>query len=132
MAEGQQSSHSLQEASDNGKDSVVSLDTLEHLRADLISKNKQGLTVPTGQLKTMYNNTRLKSLDDSIQSINEHDLYKYNESLQNINAEEEEEVKKPKDISTKRLWNFMKKHATITDLIQKAKDDDTLEKRIEI
>lgn len=115
-------------------DSVISLVTLEQLRESLINENKQDFFSNHTDLKNLYTNTRLKSLDDSIQSIKELDLYKYNESLRNLNQEEEDEdaQKKHKEVSQRRLWKFLKKNETITQLVKNAYGNNNLEKRIEI
>ena len=55
-------------------ESIVSLVTLENLRESLINENKQDYFSNHDKLKNLYNNTRLKSLDESIQSIKEFDL----------------------------------------------------------
>lgn len=115
-------------------DSVISLVTLEQLRESLINENKQDYFSNHTALKNLYTNTRLKSLDDSIQSIRELDLYKYNESMRNLNKDEEEDdaQKKHKEVSQRRLWKFLKKNETITQLVKNAYGNNNLEKRIEI
>lgn len=65
---------SMQQVKKN--DSVISLVSLEQLRESLINENKQDYFSNHDKLKNLYTNTRLKSLDDSIQSIRELDLYK--------------------------------------------------------
>lgn len=52
----------------------------------------------------------------------------------NINPDEEDDdaQKKFKEVSQKRLWKFLKKNETITQLVRDAKGNNNLEKRIEI
>jgi len=84
-------------------ESLLSTSFLAQLKEELINGNRNDLFANSTTLKDKQDHMRLKLLDESIQSIHEHDLFNYNESVDRQEEKDEAPEKQEHSLSVPRL-----------------------------